>query len=133
MRFGVNYKALRGCLATLFWSLNFRHSSLITHHSKFKGCLVPSLSPHHSICFTLFVDPTTVTWSEHFCFVTHGIPFHPHQLSLFSFSLLPLALSLSQSTNSNPKYFSTSLASSRPAVVANTNLSDVYGGAISSI
>ena len=118
-------------LVTQFPSLVTHHSSLITHHSKFKGCLAPSLSPHHSIFFTLFVDSTPITWLEHFCFVTYGIPFHPHQPSLFSFSLLPSALSLSQSTNPNPKNFSTSLASSRLAPVDNTDLFDVYGGAIS--
>ena len=37
------------------------HSSLITHHSKYQGGLVPSLSFHHSLFFTLFGGPTPVT------------------------------------------------------------------------
>ena len=35
--------------------------SLITHHSKYQGCSVPSLSFHHSLFFTLFGGPTPVT------------------------------------------------------------------------
>ena len=35
--------------------------SLITHHSKYQGCLVPSPSFHHSLFFTLFGGPTPVT------------------------------------------------------------------------
>ena len=48
-------KALFGFL--YFLSLNFRYSSLITHHFKYYTRLAPSLNFHHSISFTLFVDP----------------------------------------------------------------------------
>ena len=56
----------RGCLATIFWSLNFRHSSLIT--LKYHVCLAPSLTSHHSIFFTLFVGPIPVTRCSFFFF-----------------------------------------------------------------
>ena len=41
-----------GCF---FLSLNFRHSSLVT--LKYHVYLIPSLTSHHSIFFTLFVGP----------------------------------------------------------------------------
>ena len=75
---------LRACLANKILSLNFRHSisiiyhsSLIIHHSIFHIRLPSSPNFYHSIFFTLFMDPTTVTVSEHFCFVTRGIFFFP--------------------------------------------------------
>ena len=39
---------LSGCLDVFFWSLNFRHSSLIT--LKYHVCLAPSLNIFHTIC-----------------------------------------------------------------------------------
>ena len=36
-------------------------SSLITRHLKYHVCLAPSLTSHHSIFFTLFVGPISVT------------------------------------------------------------------------
>ena len=48
-------------------------------------------------------DPTTVTVSDHFCFVTR-VPFSsPINISLFLISPSPSALSLSQSRNPNPE------------------------------
>ena len=67
------------CLG-LVWFTFFHHSSLITqfpslitHHSplitlKYQGCLVPSLSFHHSLFFTLFGGPTPVTVQLFFFF-----------------------------------------------------------------
>ena len=101
---------LRGYLTSFFWSLNFHNSSLITHnsslithHSNFHIHLPSSSNFYHSIFFTLFIDPTTVTVSDHFCFVTR-IPFSsPINISLFLISPSPSALSLSQSRNPNPE------------------------------
>ena len=114
MRIFLEPWMLKGCLATIFWSLNFRHSSLIihnssliTHHSKYQGCLASSLTSHHLIFFTLFVDPTPFTWSKHFYFVTRGIPFHPYQPSLFSFPLSP-------SSRHSPKAQTRTLKISQP-------------------
>ena len=47
-------------------SLNFRHSSLITHHSKYYTRLAPSLNFHHSIFFILFVSSILVTHCRFF-------------------------------------------------------------------
>ena len=57
-----------GCIffITQFPSLNFRHSSLIT--LKYYTRLAPSLSYHHSIFFTLFVNPIFVTQCNFFFF-----------------------------------------------------------------
>ena len=49
-------------------SLNFRHSSLITHHFKYYTRLAPSLNFHHSIFFTLFVGLIPVTHCRLFFF-----------------------------------------------------------------
>ena len=53
-------KKVGACLANKKWSLNFHHSSLITHHSIFHIRLPSSLSFHHSLFFTLFGGPTPV-------------------------------------------------------------------------
>ena len=60
---------IKGLFGWLFLSLNFRHSSLITHHSSLK--IPHPIWHHHSIFFTLFVGPIPVTWSEQSYFVTH--------------------------------------------------------------
>ena len=64
-------KALFGLFffITQFPSLNFRHSSLITHHSKYYTRLALSLNFHHSIFFTLFVGPIPVTHCRLFFFL----------------------------------------------------------------
>ena len=49
-------------------SLITHHSLLITHHSKYPTRLEPSLTCHHSIFFTLFVDPILVTRCSFFFF-----------------------------------------------------------------
>ena len=59
---------LRACLANKIWSLNFRHSIFITHHSIFHICLPSSLSFHHSLFFTLFGGPTPITVQFFFFF-----------------------------------------------------------------
>ena len=59
---------------TQFPSLNFRHSSLITHHS---SLITLNTTPvwhhhsnfHHSIFFTLFVGPISVTHCRLFFFL----------------------------------------------------------------
>ena len=57
-----------GCkiFITQFSLLNFCHLSLIT--LKYYTCLAPSLSYHHLIFFTLFVDPISVTRCSFFLF-----------------------------------------------------------------
>ena len=116
-----------------FSSLNFHHSisithhsSLITHHSFFHTHLATSLYFHHSIFFTLFMSPTPVTLSEHFCFVTRvtfSSPSGPLSF-LISPSPSPSALSLSQSRNPNAfstqKNFSFFLTASGPSPRQNT-------------
>ena len=84
-------------MGKLFSSLNFRHSIsithnslLITHHSIFHTHLATSLYFHHSIFFTLFMGPTLVTFSEHFCFVTH-VTFSSHQNFIFSHFPFPFS------------------------------------------
>ena len=77
-------------MVTQFLSLNFHHSSLITHHSNFHIHLPSSFNFYHSIFFTLFMDPTTVTMSDYFCFVTR-VPFSSP--SYFSFSHFPFPFS----------------------------------------
>ena len=61
-------KNIRLCLVYFFSSLNFRHSSLITHHSKYPTRLAPSITCHHSIFFILFVGPIPVTLCRIFFF-----------------------------------------------------------------
>ena len=139
-------KGYRACLANKKWSLNFCHSifithhsslithisSLIIHHSNFHIRLPSSSNFYHSIFFTLFMDPITVTVSDLFCFVTH-IPFFPSVFLFFSFPL-PLQPCLSpKAETQTQKNVSTSLASSIPSSqVNNAQVSDVYSGAISS-
>ena len=69
---------IRPCLVfffiTQFSSLNFRHSSLITHHFKYYTRLAPSLNFHHSIFFTLFVGHIPFTHCKLF--------FYPNSLNL---------------------------------------------------
>ena len=123
------------------WMQKFHHPisviqfpSLITHHSSlnFHTRLAPSPNFHHSIFFTLFVDSILVTWSEHLCFVTRGT-FSSHQPSLFSFPLPLQPCHSPKAETQTHKNFSSPLASSGPSPVNNTQLSDVYGGAISSV
>ena len=54
---------------TQFPSLNFCHSSLITHHFKYYTRLAPSLNFHHSIFLTLFVGPIPITHCRLFFFL----------------------------------------------------------------
>ena len=95
-------------------SLNFRHSisithhsslithilSLITHHSNSHIRLPSSSNSYHSIFFTLFMDPTTVTVSA--SSVLLPACHFSHQYFFFLISPSPSALSLSQSRNPNP-------------------------------
>ena len=92
-------------LVTQFPSLNFYHSSLITHHSSLKfshpfAFIIQFLSlnifhtihgPHNCYCVRplLFCYPRTI--------------FIPINISLFLISPSPSALSLSQSKNPNPE------------------------------
>ena len=99
-----------------FSSLNFHHSSLII--LKYPTRLAPSLTCHHSIFFTLFVNPILVTWSEQ----TVLLPakgFHPHLFlfSHFSFPLQPCHSPKAQTQTH--KNFSSSLTSSGPSPVKN--------------
>ena len=96
-----NFQGLfeQGNFITQFSSLNFHHlsltthhSSLITHHSIFHTHLASSLYFYHSIFFTLFMGPTPVTLSEHFCFVTRGT-FSSHQNFVFSHFPFPFPFS----------------------------------------
>ena len=66
---------LGACLANKIWSLNFRHSisithhsSLITYHSIFHIRLPSSLNFHHSLFFTLFGSPRLWRCSFFFSF-----------------------------------------------------------------
>ena len=99
---GVNKRA---CLANKKWSLNFRHSIFITHHSSLKfshpsAFIIQFLSlnifhtihgPHNYYCVRslLFCYSRTI--------------FIPISISLFLISPSPSALSLSQSRNPNPE------------------------------
>ena len=56
------------------WFTFFYHSISITHHSKYQGCLVPSLSFHHLLFFTLFGGLTPVTMQIFFSFLFFPIP-----------------------------------------------------------
>ena len=134
-------------MVTQFPSLNFHHSSLITHHSllithnsslithhsNFHIRLPSSSNFYHSIFFTLFMDPTTVTVLDHFCFVTR-VPFSSPSIFLFFSFPLPLQPCLSpKAETQTQKNVSTSLASSVPSSpVNNAQVSDVYSGVISS-
>ena len=66
---------LRACLANKKWSLNFHHSSLITHHSIFHIRLPSSLSFHYSLFFTLFGGPTPVIVQLFFFFFSSSFFF----------------------------------------------------------
>ena len=95
----VLFGIFRACLNKEISSLNFRHSisithhsQLITHHSIFHTHLASSLYFYHSIFFTLFMGPTPVTLSEHFCFVTRGT-FSSHQNFVFSHFPFPFPFS----------------------------------------
>ena len=119
-------------MVTQFPSLNFHHSSLITHHSNFHIHLLSSSNFYHSIFFTLFMDPTTVTVSNHFCFVTR-VQFSSPSVFLFFLFPLPLQPCLSpKAETQTQKNVSTSLASSvASSLVNNAQVSDMYNGAIS--
>ena len=62
-----------------FSSLNFRHSLLITHHSKYPTRLAPSLICHHTIFFILFVGPIPVTQCSFFFFFFFGSITEPNE------------------------------------------------------
>ena len=81
-------------LITHYSLLNFRHSSLITHHLKYPT-LFGTITHFSSLnIFQLFVGPILVTWSEQNCFVGPTI---------FSFLISPPSpLLLSQNINQNP-------------------------------
>ena len=71
----VTLETFRACLASLFPSLNFHNSSLITHnsslithHSIFHTRLASSPNFHHSIFFTLFVGPYLLASATFFFF-----------------------------------------------------------------
>lgn len=104
---------------TQFSSLIIHHLSLITHHSNFHIRL-PSLSNfYRSIFFILFMDPTTVTVLDHFCFFTH-VPFSSPSIFLFFSFPLPLQPCLSpKAETQTQKNVSTSLASSVPSSPVN--------------
>ena len=105
---------LRACLANKKWSLNFRHSSL-----KFSHPLPLSFNCYHLIFFTLFMNPTTVTVSNHFCFVIR-VPFSSPSVFLFFSFPLPLQPCLSpKAETQTQKNVSTSLASSVPSSPVN--------------
>ena len=59
-----------------FLSLNFRHLSLIT--LKYHVCLVPSLTFHHLIFFTLFMGPIPITQCSFFSFFFLQYPNSPN-------------------------------------------------------
>ena len=136
--------SLRACLDNKFSSLNFRHSifithhsslithilSLITHHSNSHIRLPSSSNSHHSIFFTLFMDPTTVTVSASSVLLPACL--FPFSIFFFSFPL-PLQPCLSpKAETQTQKNVSTSLAKSVPSSpVNNAEVSDVYSGAIS--
>ena len=126
------FSLLRACLANKKWSLNFCHSIFNTHHSNFYIRLPSSSNFYHSIFFTLFIDPTTVTVSDHFCFVTR-VPFSSPSVFLFFSFPLPFQPCLSpKAETQTQKNVSTSLTSSVPSSpVNNAQVSDVYSGAIS--
>ena len=70
----MKLESLRAVWIHFFWSLNFHHSSLITHNSllitlKYHVCLAPSLTSHCSIFFTLFVSPILITRCIFFFFL----------------------------------------------------------------
>ena len=89
--------------------------SLITNHSNFHIRLPSSSNFYHSIFFTLFIDPTTVTVSDHLCFVTR-VPFSSPSVFLFFSFPLPLQPCLSpKAETQTQKNVSTSLASSVPS------------------
>ena len=50
------------------WFTFFYHLISITHHSKYQGCLVPSLGFHHSLFFKLFRGSTPVKVQPFFFF-----------------------------------------------------------------
>ena len=133
---------LRGCLDAKISSLNFRHSISITHHSL--------LITHHS----------SLNFSHPFGTITHFLSlniFHticgPHTYHLVKallfcysrkvfihisllFSHFPFPLQPCHSPKAQTqthKNFSSSLASSGSSPVNNTQLSDMYGGTISSV
>ena len=95
-------RIIRPCLDFLFIthrsSLNFRYSSLITHHLKYPtpytpSRLAPSLTCHHSIFFNCLWDPHTDPMSIDFSlslslylFPPFASPLH---FSLFFFFIFP--------------------------------------------
>ena len=76
-KFLKNYKITLKLLGAV-WIHFFGHLISITHHSslithnlslitlKYHVCLAPSLTSHHSIFFTLFVGPITITGATFF-------------------------------------------------------------------
>ena len=119
---------------TQFSSLITHNLSLITHHSNFHIHLPSPSNFYYSIFFTLFMDPTTVTVSDHFCFVT-CIPFSSPSIFLFFSFPLPLQPCLSPKVETQTqKNVSTSPASSIPSSpVNNAQVSEVYSGVISAV
>ena len=63
-------ESVRACLANKKWSLNFRHSIFITHHSFFHTHLATSLLFSSLNFFTLFMGPTPVSRYIFFFFST---------------------------------------------------------------
>ena len=83
--FGQSWKSTHGIkglfgqqkIITQFPSLNFHHSSLITHHSFFHTHLATSLLFSSLNFFTLFIGPTPVSWYSVFFFFFFLVPNSP--------------------------------------------------------
>ena len=89
-------ETIRPCLDPFFSSLNFRHSSLVTHHSslitlKYHTYLAPSLTwHHHSLAITQYFSHCL--WDS--C-LTHSQPLITLFASPFSFHFFPSSFSAS--------------------------------------
>ena len=99
-------RIIRPCLDFLFIthrsSLNFRYSSLITHHLKYPTPytpprLAPSLTCHHSIFFNCLWDPHTDPMSIDFS-LSLSLSFSPLCISPSFFSIFFLHFPLFLST-----------------------------------
>ena len=113
---------------TQFLSLSTYHSSLNFSHPFGTITHFPSLNIFHTIC-----GPHTCHLVRAFLFCYSWKVFIPISLlfSHFPFPLQPCHSPKAQTQTH--KNFSSSLASSGPSPLNNTHLSDVYGGAISSV
>ena len=78
MKNTFSYWKLGGCLATIFWSLNFHHSSLITHNSSLITLNTKAIWHHHSFPISQYFSH--YLWVSYLSLV---------QLFLFLFSSVP--------------------------------------------